>query len=368
MLDSGLVDSSRLHSAPVLVTGGAGYIGSNVALALLDAGRPVIVLDDLSTGSPMLLPEGAIFVEGRAGDRPLVERLIRAHGIEAVVHLAASISVAESVAEPARYYMNNLAETVALADAAARGGVKALIFSSTAAVYGEGGSGTCREADPVAAINPYGRSKAMAEAALDDIGAASGMGIGVLRYFNAAGADPMLRSGQASRHPHHLIEIATRVLTGERARLTIFGTDYPTRDGTAVRDYVHVRDIAHAHVLLMQRLLERPGRLTFNVGSGEGATVREVVDALGAIAGRRLPVAEGARRPGDPAVLIADSSRIRAELGWAPKLSALKDILRHALQWERQRAALAARTVPAVRRVARPTVRRAAGSRPGAAS
>jgi UDP-glucose 4-epimerase len=355
MLDLSLITPSRHQQPPVLVTGGAGYIGSHVALALLDEGRPVVVLDDMSTGSPMLLPEGAIVVEGKAGDRALVERLVKAHGIEAVVHLAASISVADSVREPGAYYRNNLAETVALAETAAAAGVKALIFSSTAAVYGEGGQRPLREDDRMDPINPYGRSKAMAELALKDISAASGMGVGVLRYFNAAGADPGLRSGQASHHPHHLIEIATRVLTGERSQLTVFGTDYPTRDGTAVRDYVHVRDIAAAHILLMDRLLAEPGFRTYNVGSGEGATVREVVDALSLVARRPVPSLDGDRRAGDPAVLVADSSRIRRELGWKPRHSSLTEIVRHALLWERARAAMAARSV-----VGRPVARRLA--------
>lgn len=354
-----MLDLSRITPVtdcrpPVLVTGGAGYIGSNVALALLDQGRRVIVLDDMSTGSPMLLPEGAMVVEGKAGDRALVARLVKAQGIEAVVHLAASISVEESVREPGLYYRNNLAETVALAETAAAAGAKALIFSSTAAVYGEGGQRPLREDDRMDPINPYGRSKAMAELALKDIAAASGMGVGVLRYFNAAGADPALRSGQASRHPHHLIEIATQVLTGERSRLTVFGTDYATRDGTAVRDYVHVRDIAAAHILLMDRLLAEPGFRTYNVGSGDGATVREVVDTLSLVARRPVPAVDGARRAGDPAVLIADSSRIRRELGWKPTHSSLADIVRHALLWERARAAMAARSSrrPAARKLA----------------
>ena len=354
MLDLSLITHSTDHRPPVLVTGGAGYVGSNVALALLDEGRPVVVLDDMSTGSAMLLPEGAQFVEGKAGDRALVERLVKGQGIEAVVHLAASISVEESVREPGLYYRNNLAETVALAETAAAAGAKVLIFSSTAAVYGEGGQLPLREDDRMQPINPYGRSKAMAEVALKDISDATGLGVGVLRYFNAAGADPSLRSGQASRHPHHLIEIATRVLTGQDPRLTIFGTDYPTRDGTAVRDYVHVRDIAAAHILLMDRLIAEPAFRTYNVGSGEGATVREVVDTLSAVARRPIPQAEGERRAGDPAVLVADSSRLRRELGWKPRHESLAEIVRHALLWERARSAMASRPArrPAARKLA----------------
>lgn len=354
MLDLSLITPSADRRPPVLVTGGAGYVGSSVALALLDEGRPVVVLDDMSTGSAMLLPEGAQFVEGKAGDRALVERLVKGMGIEAVVHLAASISVEQSIREPGLYYRNNFAETVALAETAAAAGVKALIFSSTAAVYGEGGRLPLREDDRMQPINPYGRSKAMAEIALKDISEATGMGVGILRYFNAAGADPSLRSGQASRHPHHLIEIATRVLTGQSPRLTIFGTDYPTRDGTAVRDYVHVRDIAVAHILLMDRLVAEPGFRTYNVGSGEGATVREVVDTLSAVARRTIPQAQGERRAGDPAVLVADSSRLRRELGWKPRHGTLAEIVRHALLWERARAAMAARSTgrPVARKLA----------------
>ena len=211
-----------------------------------------------------------------------------------------------------------------------------------------------REDDRMQPINPYGRSKAMAEVALKDISDATGLGVGVLRYFNAAGADPSLRSGQASRQPHHLIEIATRVLTGQDPRLTIFGTDYPTRDGTAVRDYVHVRDIAAAHILLMDRLIAEPAFRTYNVGSGEGATVREVVDTLSAVARRPIPQAEGERRAGDPAVLVADSSRLRRELGWKPRHESLAEIVRHALLWERARSAMASRSArrPAARKLA----------------
>jgi UDP-glucose 4-epimerase len=328
-------------SPPVLVTGGAGYVGSHMVLALQEQGRRVLVLDDYSTGTHRIDLPGVETVQGRAGDAALVHRLVASRSVDTVMHFAASISVEESIGAPATYYRNNVAETVALAEAAVRGGARRCIFSSTAAVYGEGTGQPLSEDDAPRPINPYGRSKAMAEAALQDIGAATGLAVGILRYFNAAGADPAARSGQATRHPHHLIELATQVATSQRRSLSIFGTDYPTPDGTAIRDYVHVADIASAHLAVADLLEAEGGVHRFNIGSGDGASVRQVVDALGDVIGQPIAATPAPRRAGDPAVLVADATRIRARTGWRPRHSDLHTILIHALAWERQRSARA---------------------------
>ena len=335
-----LIAESQLP--PVLVTGGAGYIGSNAALALIDRGVKTIVLDDLSTGTRALVPAGAIFVQGRAGDAALVERVIRQHGIGAILHFAARISVAESVEQPALYYRENFCETLGLAQTALACGVGAFVLSSTAAVYGNGveGGGPLGVTAPVAPINPYGWSKAFAERALADMVAANRhFSAACPRYFNVAGADPQLRSGQASQHPHHLIELACHVVTGQRDRFNIFGTDYPTPDGTGVRDYVHVTDLAEAHLLLLRGCLADPGQYhAVNLGYGRGASVIEVLDALEAVSGTAIPRSEGPRRAGDPAVLVAHS-QARELLGWQPRFDNLETMVGHALAWERRRLA-----------------------------
>ena len=331
-----LIPESQLP--PVLVTGGAGYIGSNAALALIDRGVKTIVLDDLSTGTRGLVPAGATFVQGRAGDAALVEQVIRQHGIGAILHFAARISVAESVEQPALYYRENFGETLALAETALACGVGAFVLSSTAAVYGNGDGQPLAVTSPVAPINPYGWSKAFAERALADMVAANRhFSAACPRYFNVAGADPQLRSGQASQHPHHLIELACHVLTGQRDRFTIFGNDYATPDGTGVRDYVHVTDLAEAHLLLLRACLADPGQYhAVNLGYGRGASVIEVLDALEAVSGTAIPRTHGPRRAGDPAVLVA-SSQARALLGWQPRFDNLQTMVGHALAWERRR-------------------------------
>ena len=327
---------------PVLVTGGAGYIGSNAALALLDRGVKTVVLDSLVTGNRGLVPDAAIFVEGRAGDSTLVERVIREHGIGAVLHFAARISVAESTQQPALYYRENFGETLSLAETALACGVGAFVLSSTAAVYGNGDSGGGGQplavTSPVAPINPYGWSKAFAERALMDMVAANRhFSVACPRYFNVAGADPQMRSGQASQHPHHLIELACHVLTGQRDCFTIFGRDYPTPDGTGVRDYVHVTDLAEAHILLLRACLADPGQYhAVNLGYGQGASVLEVLGALEAVSGTAIPRCDGPRRAGDPAVLVA-SSQARELLGWQPRFDHLETMVGHALAWERRR-------------------------------
>ncbi len=327
---------------PVLITGGAGYIGSHAALALLDRGQKVVIVDDLSTGSDLLVPPGATFVQGRAGDEALIADTITRHDIGAIMHFAASISVADSVAQPADYYQNNVVETLALGRTAAQCGVGALVFSSTAAVYGEREGAPLSESAPIAPINPYGWSKVMAEQVLRDIAAADalvggGLSIGILRYFNVSGADPRGRSGQNSQHPHHLIEIATHVATGLRDSFTVFGDNYDTPDGTGIRDYVHVSDVAEAHVLMLRACLATPRQNhVFNLGYGQGHSVLQVLAALETVAGRPLPRVIGPRRAGDPGRLVADASAAGA-LGWTPKFNDIEAIVGHALAWEMAR-------------------------------
>lgn len=324
---------------PVLVTGGAGYIGSHAALTLLDAGVRVVIVDDLSTGSEQLLPKGATFVRGEAGDQALVCETIKAHSIGAIMHFAASISVADSVKAPANYYRNNFIQTLALAEAATAAGVAAMVFSSTAAVYAEGNGSLLEETSAIGPINPYGASKAMAETMLRDIAMASPqkMSLGILRYFNVAGADPDGRSGQNSRHPHHLIEIASHVATGQRASLTVHGNDYATPDGTGVRDYVHVTDVAAAHLLMLRAILASGGQShVFNLGYGRGESVLDVIAAVAKAAGRPLVYDIGPRRIGDPAKLVA-ASQASTALGWAPLYNDIDIIAHHALSWEIKR-------------------------------
>ena len=324
---------------PVLITGGAGYIGSHAALALLDIGVRVVIVDNLSTGSELLVPPGARFERGQVADVDLIGHLIREEAIGSVMHFAASISVAESVSQPADYYRNNFVETLALAEAVADAGVGAFIFSSTAAVYAENDGAPLRESAPQAPINPYGWSKFMAEQMLRDLASASphNMSLGILRYFNVAGADPAGRSGQNSRHPHHLIEIATQVATGVRDHFTIHGDDYATPDGTGIRDYVHVSDVAAAHVLMLRAALAAPAQShTLNLGYGRGESVRQVLAALSRVSGRTLPCRIGPRRAGDPARLVADAAAAQM-LGWKPRFADIETIVGHALAWERSR-------------------------------
>ena len=327
----------------VLITGGAGYIGSHAALALLDRGIRVVILDDLSTGSSLLVPPAARFVRGRVGDKALLARVFAAEGIGAVMHFAASISVGDSVADPALYYRNNLVETLDLAEAVVAAGIGALVFSSTAAVYAENDGQPLDEQAIKAPINPYGWSKVMAEQLLADVAAASpnGLSLGILRYFNVAGADSAGRSGQNSGHPHHLIEIATHVATGQRASITVLGDDYPTPDGTGVRDYVHVSDVADAHVLMLRACLAARGQKHIaNLGYGHGSSVFEVLAALSRVCGQDVPHVIGPRRAGDPAQLVAASNAV-ATLGWQPRFDDIDTIVGDALAWERRRLAQA---------------------------
>jgi UDP-glucose 4-epimerase len=318
----------------VLITGGAGYIGSHMALALRDAGEKAVVLDDLSTGHREAVPEGVPLVVGDVGDEALVLRTIAAHQIDAVAHFAARIVVPESVRDPLGTYAANTGKTRLLLGALVAAKVKRFIFSSTAAVYGlEPPTPTPETASPDPG-SPYGSSKLMSEWILRDVGAAHGINFVVLRYFNVAGADPQLRSGQRSAAASNLITVAARAALGMNDGLSIYGTDLPTPDGTGVRDYIHVSDLAQAHVAALDHLRRGGASMTLNCGYGWGYSVREVIEAVRRVSGRDFPVREAPRRPGDPFISIADARRIRAALAWRPSHEQLDQIVGDALRWE----------------------------------
>jgi UDP-glucose 4-epimerase len=322
--------------ATVLVTGGAGYIGSHAVLALRAAGHAVVVLDDLSNGERGLVPPDVAFVEGDVGDRALVDAVLARHRVRAVLHFAGSIVVPESVADPMKYYDNNSVRSLRLAAAALAAGIDAFIFSSTAAVYGAPEIVPIAEDAPTRPINPYGRSKLMTEWVLADVATAHGLRYAALRYFNVAGADPHGRSGQCGKGATHLIKVAAQAALGLRPHLEIFGTDYATPDGTCIRDYIHVADLADAHVRALEHLLAGGAGGVMNCGYGRGFSVREVLAAIDRVHGAPVPTVEGPRRAGDPPTLVADSGRLRATLGWTPRFDDLDVIVRSALDWERR--------------------------------
>ncbi len=324
----------------ILITGGAGYIGSHMVHELTDAGEPVVVLDNLSTGFRFLIPASVPFVAGSTGDRELVIKTIRQYGVTAIIHFAASIVVPDSVRDPLGYYRNNTMNTCTLLDAAIEAGVRQIIFSSTAAVYGNAdGSAPIRENAPTAPISPYGTSKLMSEIMLHDAGQAHGLRFVILRYFNVAGADPRGRTGQSSPGATHLIKVACEAAVGKRPGMSVYGTDYATPDGTCVRDYIHVSDLARAHSAALSYLRRDGASATFNCGYGQGASVLEVIDAVRRISGRDFPVEISPRRAGDPPALVANASRIRSTLPWQPQFQDLDTIVAHALAWERKLAA-----------------------------
>jgi UDP-glucose 4-epimerase len=318
----------------VLVTGGAGYVGSQVALALIDAGHGVIVLDDLSTGLRRLVPDQAAFVEGDAGDGALVEKVIAEHDVSAVMHFAASSLVHESMAEPLAYYRNNVCAGRTLIEACVKRGVGALVFSSSAAVYGDPVTLPLTEEDACAPINPYGASKLMTEVMLRDVARVSELRHVSLRYFNVAGADLEGRSGESPPVASHLIKVACEAATGARDHIDIYGDDYDTPDGTCIRDYIHVVDLADAHLAALDHLFGGGESLTLNCGYGHGYSVRQVLDAVERATGIRLDKRLAPRRPGDPPVLVADASRIRERFGWRPKYDDLEVIVKTAYAWE----------------------------------
>jgi UDP-glucose 4-epimerase len=320
----------------VLVTGGAGYIGGHMALGLLDAGERVVVLDNLSTGFAWAVPEGARLVVGDTGDKDLVARLIEEHAIDAVAHFAAKIVVPESVSDPLGYYLNNVSNARTLIEAAVEGGVKTFIFSSTAAVYGETGAEPVSEDAPLKPISPYGRSKLMVEWMLEDASKAYDFRYVALRYFNVAGADPKGRLGQSTPNATHLIKRAVQTALGLHPRIEIFGDDYPTRDGTCVRDYIQVTDLIDAHLAALAYLRAGGASVVCNCGYGHGETVREVVEVVKRVSGVDFPVQVSGRRAGDPAAIVAKAERARSVLCWKPKRDNLDEIVAQALDWERR--------------------------------
>jgi UDP-glucose 4-epimerase len=325
------------NKIPVLVTGGAGYIGSHAVLALLDAGWPVAVIDNLTTGFRFAVPDGVPLYEGDIEDGALLARIFAEQGTRAVMHFAGSVVVPESVENPLMYYHNNTGKSRALIEAAVTAGVPHFIFSSTAATYGIPEVSPVREDTPQSPINPYGWSKLMTERMLTDTAAAHPMNYCALRYFNVAGADPAGRSGQSTAGATHLIKVAVEAALGKRGFVGVFGTDFDTPDGTGVRDYIHVTDLAAAHVLALEALIADPAlSLKMNCGYGHGYSVLEVLDAVDRVTNRRLERRLEGRRAGDPPSLISDNARIKATLPWTPQFDDLETIVGHALQWERK--------------------------------
>jgi UDP-glucose 4-epimerase len=321
-------------SMKILVTGGAGYIGSHVVKALGEAGHDLVIFDNLSSGHEWAILAGRL-IRGDLADRPFIAETLNTFRPEAVMHFAASIQVEESVREPLGYYRNNVVNTLNLLDAMRETGVRLLIYSSTAAVYGVPAKNPVDEEAPLAPINPYGASKAMIERVLADLSAVTDFRYTALRYFNVAGADPEGRIGQSYREATHLITRALKTAKGEYPMLAVFGTDYPTPDGTCIRDYIHVDDLAAAHLLALSRLIETGRTEIMNCGYGHGYSVREVVDIARKVTGVAFPVEEVGRRAGDPPALVADSSLLRRLTGWQPRRDDLEFIIRTAWSWER---------------------------------
>lgn len=319
----------------ILVTGGAGYIGSHMVLALRDRGEKVVVIDNLSSGFPWALPSDVPLRGGDVGDADFVKGVIKEFEVSEIAHFAARIVVPESVTNPLMYYHNNTVKTRSLIASAVQSGVNRFIFSSTAAVYGDVSAKPVGEELPANPVSPYGRSKLMSEWMLEDAGRAHGLDYIILRYFNVAGADPQGRSGQSSAAATHLIKVAVQTALGQRPALDIFGTDYKTPDGTCLRDYIHVTDLANAHVDALAHLRKGGESMILNCGYGQGFSVLEVVDVVRKVSGVNFKANIVARRPGDPAAIIAKADRIRHALGWQPKYDDLEEIVRAAYSWER---------------------------------
>lgn len=326
-----------MSKLPVLVTGGAGYIGSHAVLALRDAGWDVAVIDDLSNGTREVVPGDVPFFEGNVADGTLVGRILAEQKIGAIMHFAGSIVVPESVVRPLEYYANNTLASHALVSAAVASGVKHVVFSSTAAVYGAPERVPIEEGDPTLPINPYGASKLMTERMLADAAAAHPLNYAALRYFNVAGADPQGRAGQVGKGSTHLLKVAGEAAVGKRDHVDVFGTDYPTPDGSCIRDYIHVSDLASAHVAALEQLIAAPDRnLILNCGYGTGLSVLEVLDALDRVLGRPVPREVKPRRPGDPPMLVAANGALTKMLEWSPRFADIETIIAHALAWERK--------------------------------
>jgi UDP-glucose 4-epimerase len=320
----------------VLVTGGAGYIGSHMVHELVDRGERVVVVDNLSTGFRWAVAPDVPFVQADTGDAGAMRALMDEHAVEAIIHFAASVVVPESVAHPLRYYRNNTANSRTLIEAAVTAGVRRFIFSSTAAVYGNPAQVPVTEDAAPCPMSPYGTSKLMTEVMLRDAGLAHDLRYVILRYFNVAGADPMLRTGQSTRGATHLIKVAVETALGVRPGMAVYGTDYPTPDGTCIRDYIHVSDLTRAHTDALRYLRNDAASVTLNCGYGHGFSVLEVIDTVKNVAGVDFPVTLSARRPGDPAQIVAACERARTLLAWRPQLDDLATIVGHALAWERK--------------------------------
>jgi UDP-glucose 4-epimerase len=326
-----------MSKVPVLVTGGAGYIGSHAVLALRDAGWDVAVIDNLSTGTRYVVPDDVAFYEGNVADRELVDRIFAERQIGAIMHFAGSIVVPESVEKPLDYYLNNTVASHALISAAVDAGVKHIVFSSTAAVYGEPERVPVDENVAKLPINPYGASKLMTERMLEDSAAAYPVNYAALRYFNVSGADPEGRSGQVGKGSTHLIKVAVEAAVGKRDHIDVYGTDYPTEDGSCVRDYIHVTDLVAAHVKALERLIEQPDdNLVLNLGYGRGLSVLEVLDALDRLLPEPIRREMKGRRAGDPPLLISSNEALKATLDWQARYADIDTILTHALEWERK--------------------------------
>lgn len=321
--------------AVVLVTGGAGYVGAHACKALAQAGHTPVCFDNLSTGWRALVRYGPL-VEGDLLDVPALDAAFTAHRPDAVMHFAALSNVGESVKEPAHYWRNNVTGSLNLAEAAVRHGVSRFVFSSTCATYGEAQGEVLVESDPQVPINPYGRTKLAVEHLLGDLGAAHGLSHVIFRYFNAAGADPEREIGEDHRPETHLIPLTLDAISGRRESIAIFGTDYPTPDGTCIRDYIHVADLASAHVLGLERLLAGGESVALNLGSGSGHSVRAVIETAGRVTGLSVPAVESARRPGDPDRLVSGSTLAEAELGWRPERSDLATMIADAWAWHQK--------------------------------
>ena len=318
----------------VLVTGGAGYIGSHMVHALVEAGESAVVIDNLSTGFSAFLPESVPLFIGDAADENLVGGVIAAHGVESIIHFAGSVVVPESMRDPLAYYRNNTMTTRSLLNAAVKSGINRFIFSSTAAVYGNPDQIPVPEDAPTRPLSPYGSSKLMTEIMLHDTASAHGMSYVVLRYFNVAGADPQARMGLATVGATHLLKIAVEAATGQRAKIDVYGTDYPTPDGSCIRDFIHVSDLAQAHRAALSYLRGGGTSATLNCGYGRGYSVLETIEAVRRVSGCNFAVQYAPRRPGDIMTMIADTGRIRSTLDWTPQYDDLETIAAHALAWE----------------------------------
>lgn len=318
----------------VLITGGAGFIGSHMVLRLCDVGEAVVVYDDLSTGHRALVSDRATFIEGTLEDTDRLTACIREHKVREIIHFAGSIIVPESVANPMKYYRNNTAVSRSLIEVAVKEGVERLIFSSTAAVYGNVGAEPVSEDAPTLPLSPYGTSKLMTEWMLRDVGQVTALKYGVFRYFNVAGADPQGRSGHCADEATHLIKVACKAALGQRDHVAIFGTDFDTVDGTGVRDYIHVWDLVDAHALLLNHLRAGGASVVMNCGYGKGSSVRQVIDMIKQISGVDFEVRTAPRRPGDPGSVVANVDRIRKVLNWQPKYADLRLMVEHAYRWE----------------------------------